>query len=138
MDSAASDMDELLKTQLLRISPKLQLTDADALIHEFACSCFEIHNDDQWQQQPEPPSSYAFCNLSDVGLAAILGQAELEVFAFLADQSLVDELDKALDRVEVFEQLVRSCSAALESRLTLKLPEARSWMEAHMKSNEAV
>jgi hypothetical protein len=138
MESAIPDLDHLLKTQLLRISPKLQLTDADALIHEFACSCFEVQDDDQWQRQAEPPPSYAFCHVSDVGLAAILRQSELEVFAFATDQSLVREVDDALDRVEVFEQLVRSRSASLETRLTFKLPEAHSWMKAHIKSDEAV
>ena len=132
------DIDLLLRTQLLRISPQLQLSDVNALIHECAGSCIEIHDDDQWHRQTDPPPSYAFCHICDVGLAAILRQSELDLFAFATDEALVRKLENELDRVEVFEQLVRLRSVSHETRLTLKLPEALSWMERHSESNEAV
>ena len=128
---AMSDIAFEIRMQLLRVGPNLSLAQADDLIAGIPQCYAEISLDNR-ERNSDPEDYYDFSLLNGVVLATIFREAEIEVFAFRADESLIRSTNHlAMVDVAQFFQIARRSFSLPEAGLRFPLSEALPWLQHH-------
>lgn len=119
--------------QLLRIAPDLSLSQADDLIDGIPECYTEIARD--YRECGSEPQDYCdFSLLNNVALATVFRSAEIEVFIFRADESLIQKTSHlAMADITAFFQIARRSFTIPEAGLRFPISEALPWLDPDQK-----
>ncbi len=119
-----------IRMELLRVQPKLSVQHGEHLVQDIPHCFRDITSDNAARGVKEWRDFYNFSLVDGVAVVTIYRKAEIEVFVFAADESLIHATEHlALVAVAEFLQTVRGRFPLPDVGLRFPMSQALPWLE---------